>query len=156
MSLIKKITTVLLVSIAFVACGLDENETYNQKYVHVMQDELSSITVNAKAKTVGEYNVYLSSAMYTGNVEVTYSILVGDGLKEGVDFEYITKGTKLIFMSGIFEMPIRILWLPHTGLDPTKDNTLKIVLVSCDRDYSVGFPGPSHNQSVFTITKKLQ
>lgn len=155
MKQIRKTGIYVLLMVVLTACGLNENEAFNQKYIHIMLNETSSTTVNAKAKTLGEYKVYLSSAMYTGSVTLTYRTEVGDGLKEGVDFEYVSKGNSLVFMSGIFEMPVRIQWLPNTKLDPQKNNTIKIILVSNDRGYAIGMPGPDHVQSEFVITKVL-
>ncbi|MBP1677675.1 MAG: hypothetical protein H6Q20_2234 [Bacteroidetes bacterium] len=156
MNLFKKIILFTALILSVTSCGLDDTEPYNLKYIHIMMDEVSSTNVSAKAKVVGVYNVYLSSEAFTESVEVSYKIEVGDGLKEGVDFNMITTGDKLVFLPGVFEMPIRIQWLPNINLDPEKNNTLKIVLLSNNRGYSIGLPGPDHNQSSFTIIKKIQ
>lgn len=121
-----------------------------------MLNEASSTTVSAKANTVGTYNVYLSSARPSQPIEVTYEIVVGDGLQQGVDYNLITTGNVLTFYPGIYDMPIRIQWLPNENIDLTKDNTVKIVLLSNNKGYNIGLPGPDHNQSVFTITKVLK
>jgi hypothetical protein len=138
------------------ACGLNENDLYDLKYIHIMLNDASTTTVSAKARTVGSYNVYLSSGSFNESVEVTYKIEVGDGLQQGLDFNIITTGDKLTFLPGIFDMPIRIQWLPNENLDPTKNNTITITLLSNNKGYSIGFPGPDHNQSSFIITKMVQ
>ncbi len=148
----KYIIPFLLMILALNSCGLDENEPYDLKFIHIMLDGASSTTVNYKAKTVATYSVYLSSAKFTESVEVTYEIIVGEGLKAGVDYNLITTGNKLVFLPGIYDMPIRIQWLSNP-IDPSKDNTLKIKLISNDKGYTIGLPGPDKNQSEFKITK---
>jgi len=147
---------ILILAFGFVSCGLNENEPYNLKYIHIMMDETSATTVSCVANNIGTYTVYLSSARFTKNVEVTYKIEVGDGLQEGLDYKLITKGDKLVFLSGIFDMPIRIQWLANAKLDATKNNSIVITLLSNNQGYSIGLPGPDHNQSKFTITKTIQ
>lgn len=134
------------------SCGLNELPEYNLKYIHIMMNESSETTVSSKANMIGTYNVYLSAPTSEETVTVTYEIIAGDGLKEGVDYKIITQGNTLTFLPGIYDMPIRIQWFSNT-LDPKKDNTLKIKLISNDKGYSIGLPGPNQNQSVFTIRK---
>ncbi len=134
------------------SCGLNELPEYNLKYIHIMMNESSETTVSSKANMIGTYNVYLSAPASEETVTVTYEIIAGDGLKEGVDYKIITQGNTLTFLPGIYDMPIRIQWFSNT-LDPKKDNTLKIKLISNDKGYSIGLPGPNQNQSVFTIRK---
>ena len=142
-----------LIGMLFVlSCGLDEVPTYDLKFVHIMNDNASEMTVNAKASTVGTYNVYLSSKVTKEEVNVTYEITIGNGLKENVDYKLLTKGNTITFLPGIYDMPIRIQWLPNP-VDKAKDNTIKIKLVSSDQNYNVGLPGPDKKQSEFKITK---
>ena len=148
----KLILSVLFTVLGFSACGLDENKPYDLNFIHIMLDGASSTTVSYKAKTVATYSVYLSSAKFTESVELTYEIIVGDGLKAGVDYNLITVGNKLIFLPGIYDMPIRIQWLSN-AIDVSKDNTLTIRLVSNDKDYIIGLPGPDKLQSEFIISK---
>ena len=101
---------------------------------------------------VGTYNVYMSTPATNETVTVTYEVIAGDGLKEGVDYKLLNKENSLTFLPGIYDMPIRIQWMSH-AVDPTKDNTLKIKLVSNDKGYAIGLPGPAQLQSVLTITK---
>lgn len=134
------------------SCGLDEVPRYDIKFVHIMMNESSTTTVSSKATMVGTYNVYLSAPASNETVTVTYEIIVGDGLQEGKDYKILTTGNTLTFLPGIYDMPIRIQWYPNP-VDPEKDNTIKIRLISNDKGYSTGLPGPDQNQSLFTITK---
>lgn len=135
-----------------VSCGLDEVPTYDLKFVHIMNDNASEINVSAKANTVGTYNVYLSSKETKEEVNVTYEIIIGSGLKENVDYKILTKGNTITFLPGIYDMPIRIQWLANP-VDKAKDNTIKIKLISSDQNYNIGLPGPDKKQSEFKITK---
>ena len=134
------------------SCGLDERPPYDLKFVHIMMNESSSTTVSSKATMVGTYNVYLSSPASTETVTVTYEIEVGDGLQDGRDYKILTEGNTLTFLPGIYDMPIRVQWYPNP-VDPEKDNSITIRLISNDKGYDIGLPGPDKNQSVFTITK---
>ena len=87
------------------------------------------------------------------SVEVSYEIIVGDGLVEDVDYKVVTTQNPLVFLPGIYDAPIRVRWLKHT-VDPTKDNTLTIRLTSNSKGYTLGFPGPGHIQSQVTIEKR--
>lgn len=134
------------------SCGLDELPEYDLKFVHIMMNESSETTVSSKANAIGTYNVYLSAPASEETVTVTYEIIAGDGLKEGVDYRVVTEGNTLTFLPGIYDMPIRIQWLPN-AIEPDKDNTIKIKLISNDKGYNIGLPGPDQNQSLFTIRK---
>lgn len=149
---VKYIISVLALLI-FSACGMEETEPYDVKYIHIMKDEAASTSVNVKANSVASYYVYLSSALTLDTVDVFYQVKVGDGLQQGLDFNRITKRDTLQFLPGIFAMPVRIQWLPNQNLDWSKNNSIQIVLVGNNRGYAVGFPGSSHNQSILTINK---
>lgn len=153
MRYIKGYYTLLLVSILFfTSCGLDENPGYDLKFFHIMVNESSSVTVSAKANTISTYNIYFSTPATDETVTLTYEVFAGDGLKEGVDFRLINDENNITFLPGIYDMPVRIQWIAHP-VDPTKDNSLKIRLISNDKGYSIGFPGPARYQSELTITK---
>ncbi|WP_298649526.1 hypothetical protein [uncultured Proteiniphilum sp.] len=136
----------------FTSCGLDENPVYDLKFIHIMVNESSTVTVSSKANMIGTYNVYLSAPASNETVTVTYEVIVGDGLKEGVDYKWMNKDNTLTFLPGIYDMPIRIQWIVNP-VDPSKDNTIKIKLISNDKGYTIGLPGPAQNQSELTITK---
>jgi len=147
-----KYLAIIVPLIILTSCGLDEHEAYSTPFVHIMKDETAFTKVTPNSNFVATYNIYLSSAPLTQNLEVEYEIIVGDGLKAGRDYEIITTGNKLLFMPGIYDMPIRIRWMPYP-VDPTKQNTLTIKIVSNSMNFNIGLPGPDHLQSSFTITK---
>ena len=152
-----KISRLLLCSILsvflFGSCSKDDNEPYTLKFVHIMDNDASSVTVSAQANLVSTYNVYLSAQQILAPVKVTYKIVAGNGLVEGVDYEMITKGTEISFVPGIYDMPVRIRWMANP-VDPSKNNTIRIDLVSVsDPAYTIGLPGKDKNQSSLTITK---
>src|SRR5690606_22197588 len=110
-------------------------------------------TVNYQATVLRTYQVYLSSAPQTQAVDVEFRLVPGNGLREGVDYEVLTPGRILSFLPGIYDMPIRIRWLPSPAFDETKDNTLTIELVGNNRGITMGLPGPDQRQRTFVITK---
>jgi hypothetical protein len=148
-----KIFAVMFLLAAFcTSCGMNENPPYDLKFFHIMVNETSLVNVSSKANMIGTYNVYMSTPATNETVTLMYELIVGDGLTEGVDFRLLNTGNSLTFLPGIYDMPIRIQWMANP-VDPTKDNTLKIRLVSNDKGYAIGLPGPDHLQSVLTITK---
>jgi len=148
----KNIKLLFPLVLLLVSCGIEEQKPYQTPFVHIMFQEASESTISSLANVSKDYMVYLSSAPLSRNLEVYYEIQVGDGLQEGRDFERITVSDTLVFLTGIYDMPIRIKWLIHP-LDLTKNNTLKIILKGNNLGINLGLPGPDHNQSVFTITK---
>ncbi|WP_294079075.1 hypothetical protein [Proteiniphilum sp. UBA5384] len=148
----KYIISVLGILLLFNSCGLDENPVYDLKFIHIMVNESSAVNVSQRANTIGSYNVYLSAPASNETVAVTYEIIVGDGLKEGVDYKLMSNDNTLTFLPGIYDMPIRIQWMANP-VDSSKDNTIKIKLISNDKGYTIGLPGPAKNQSELTITK---
>lgn len=146
------IISVLGILLLFNSCGLDENPAYDLKFIHIMVNESSTVNVSHRANTIGSYNVYLSAPASNETVTVTYEIIVGDGLKEGVDYKLMSNDNTLTFLPGIYDMPIRIQWMANP-VDSSKDNTIKIKLISNDKGYTIGLPGPAKNQSELTITK---
>ena len=98
------------------------------------------------------YFVELHAETRQSDVVVTYEVVPGDGLKEGVD--YILNESKTVtFPKNVYRMPLRIQYMRHT-VDPSKDNTLTIRLLSTnDPEVSVGYPGPSKKYSTHTVTK---
>ena len=135
------------------SCGQEEHEPYDHPFIHIMYNEGSFVEIDSEAIAIGEYSVYLSSKPLKQNLEVVYEIIVGDGLTEGVDFDIINQGNKLTFLPGIYDMPIRIQWKNHRLPDTTKDNTLKIVLISNNQGFTMGLPGPDQLQKSLIITK---
>lgn len=138
---------------AFVSCDNDD-EPYDNPFVYITADGgASRVIINSDVQNVNSYNVYLSSRALDRNLEVTYEIIVGDGLQAGRDFELVTQGNTLTFFPGIYDMPIRIRWKPNR-VDPSKNNTLTIRLVSANMNITLGRPGPDALQRELIIEKK--
>ncbi|NGM61329.1 hypothetical protein G5B30_05285 [Sphingobacterium sp. SGG-5] len=135
------------------ACGKEEQKPFDQPFLHIMSNNSSSETVNYMANSIRTYNIYLSSRPLTENLEVNFQVTAGNGLREGVDYEMVTPGNTLIFLPGIYDMPIRVRWIANPALDANKDNTLTIELVSNNQGITLGLPGPDQLQKKFIITK---
>lgn len=159
MKRLNKISLVAALGILFLSiCGCDDDrpEVFDNPYAYIANSAGSSnVTVLTDVNAVNTYTVYLSTKALEQNLTLRYEVLIGDGLQSGVDFELVTQGNSLTFLPGIYDMPIRIRWLPHR-VDPTKDNTLRIKLTGSDPEVNMGFPGPDHLQSELVITKKNQ
>lgn len=150
----KKIIWLLLSVVLLAACDKDDAVTFTEPFLRVStQNGASRVVVRTNVKNVNTYYIYLSSAPLASNLEVNYEVLVGDGLQAGVDFELVTTANQITFLPGIYEMPVRVRWLEHT-VDPTKDNTLTIRLVSNSMNLTMGYPGPDANQRELVITKE--
>lgn len=138
---------------ATVSCS-DDDEPFDHPFIHIMADGgASRIVVNSDVNNVNTYNVYLSSRALSRNLEVSYEILVGDGLQAGRDFELVTQGNTITFLPGIYDMPVRIRWKPNR-VDPTKNNTLTIRLTGNNMGFTLGLPGPDGLQRELVIEKK--
>lgn len=136
------------------SCADDGPEAFDQPFVRIATESgASSIVVMSDVKAVNTYTVYLSSRALTDNLEVSYEIVVGDGLVSGVDYQVVTTENPLVFLPGIYTMPIRIRWLEHR-VDPSKDNTVTIRLTGNSKGFALGFPGPDHVQSQLVIEKR--
>ena len=148
--------TIVLTMLVFVCSSCDKDETVymTDSYVWLKSETgLSHIIVKSDVKNINTYNIVLSAAQQKENLTVNYEILVGNGLQQGVDFEMVTEGNSLTLLPGIFDMPIRIKWLPHK-VDPSKDNTLTIRLTGNSKNYCIGMPGPDHLNSSIKIEKQ--
>lgn len=143
-----------LLSTALCSCADAEGEWFDEPFVRISTETgASSTVVMSDVKNVNTYNVYLSSTPLSENLEVSYEIIVGNGLQAGVDYQVVTTDNPLVFLPGIYAMPIRIRWLEHR-VDPAKDNTLTIRLTGNSRGFVLGYPGPDHKQSQLVIEKQ--
>ncbi len=149
-TIIYNVTWIILL---LTACGKEEYQPFDHPFLHIMNNNASSETVNYMANSVRTYNIYLSSKPLTENLEVTFEVISGNGLKEGVDYEMVTPGNTLVFLPGIYDMPIRVRWMANPALDLNKDNTLTIELVNNSQGITLGLPGPDQLQKRFIITK---
>lgn len=141
-----------LVTLFLAACSKEEVKPYQNRFIHIMENETSASTVNQHANSVGTYNVYLSSPQFFDTVVVQYKITAGEGLVSGIDYELVQPKTSITFLPGIYDMPIRIKWMDH-AIDTSKNNSIQIELLSNNKGIHMGLPGPIKKQTIFTITK---
>ena len=142
------------VSCLLSSCGDDGPEVFDQPFVRITTPSgTSSQVVLTNVRAVNTYTVYLSSRPVTDSLEVNYEIIVGNGLQEDVDYKIVTTQNPLVFLPGIYDVPVRVRWLKNP-VDPMKDNTLTIRLTGNSKGYNIGFPGPDHIQSQVTIEKR--
>lgn len=152
-----KFSTILFLSVfsgfIFSSCSKNEHERYDLRFVHIMDNESSTVNVSSKGNSIGTYNIYLSAPQFLEPVTVTFKITAGAGLTEGVDYELMTTGTEVTFLPGIYDMPIRIRWMAKP-VDPSLDNTIKIELLKVSNSsFTLGLPGKDMLQRSLTITK---
>lgn len=160
------IVSIFAIAVLLLSCGKDENIVFDTPFIAVEPLNTSSGgPISSEQEFVAEYMLYLNAAAPKKNVDVSYDIIVGDGLKEGVDFELITKETTQTFLQGIYDLSIRIKWLKtcvrdaegkiiEDSLDTTKDVSIKIVLKSNSENYDLGYPGPAQKFKQVVILKE--
>jgi len=128
---------------------------YDGPYFVYFDGKASSTTsVNELGDLIGSYNVHYSGKQSDGQFQVNYSVKPGDGLKEGVDYEIVSKNAGILtFLPGIYSLDIRIHWMPHV-IDENRDNSLTITLESSSNpDLCIGYPGPDRNNKTIIINK---
>ena len=150
----KKVLYILFLIGALYSCDQDESVYFDEPFVRICTSTGEARTVVlSNVRNTNTYSVYLSSRPITDSLEVSYEIIVGNGLQENVDYKIVTTVNPLIFLPGINDMPIRIQWLKNP-VDPTKDNTVTIRLTGNSKGYNLGFPGSDHVQSEVVIEKR--
>ena len=136
-------------------CNANKAELFDTPFVTFSYTNSSSTSVDAESTFDAQYYIHLSSRKLDGNLEVQVSAVPGTGLKEGVDYELVTEGGKVVFYPGIYDMPFRIKWLKNK-IDPTLDNTLTLRLESCNMDgVYLGMPGPAEKMRSISINKYI-
>lgn len=143
---------VLVLCLTLSSCNRDEISVFDAPFVHINFNNVSSANINSNRKDIASYYIYLSSKPLYQDMLLDYSVIVGDGLKENVDFKVLTTEFPMVFPKGINRRPIQIQWMDNV-VDPTKDNTLTIQLNSNNLNITVGFPGPDANQSKLVLEK---
>ena len=150
------ITIILAAATALLFSSCEKDKPYDHPFVYIIQADdaayAATSTVSSQATVVRTYNICLSSKELSENLIVDYSFNVGDGLKAGIDFERVTTGNQIVFVPGVYSMPIRIRWLPNE-IDPLKDNTITIRIENTSLGFTVGFPGPDQLSRQHTIRK---
>ena len=151
-----KITIILAAATALLFSSCEKDKPYDHPFVYIIQADdaayAATSTVSSQATVVRTYNICLSSKELSENLIVDYSFNVGAGLKAGIDFERVTTGNLIVFVPGVYSMPIRIRWLPNE-IDPLKDNTITIRIENTSLGFTVGFPGPDQLSRQHTIRK---
>ena len=150
----KVLYLMMIVTAALAGCADQEGEWFDQPFVRIAAPNgTASQIVLTNVRAVNAYTVYLSSRPVTDSLEVSYEIIVGDGLQEDVDYKIVTTQNPVKFLPGIYDAPIRVRWLKH-DVDPTKDNTMTIRLTGNTKGYTLGYPGPDRVQSQVVIEKR--
>ncbi|MEJ5056301.1 hypothetical protein [Sphingobacterium sp. MYb382] len=142
----------MLLSLLFASCNKELATPYDHPFFYIHVKKASEVQVQTARNETVEYPVYFSTKQQYEAITLDYEVIVGDGLKAGVDFELLNTGTSLVFKPGFVEMPIRIRWISH-AVDPAKDNTIRIKLLKNDKQITIGLPGPDANQSELKIIK---
>lgn len=162
----KYIIQLFVLPIIFLSCNKDENIVFDSPFISIEAlNAASAGPVNTDQEFVGEYMIYLNSPAQSQKIDVTYEIIVGNGLVNGRDYQILTEGTVQNFLPGIYDMPIRIKWLRtcerdadgniiNDPLDDTKDTTLKIKLIKSNTDFTLGYPGPDQLKKEIVIKKE--
>lgn len=152
----KKLIYILLLLAMVCACADQEGEWFDDSFVRISTSTgQASTVVLTNVRNTNAYSVYLSSRPLAENdsVEVSYEVIAGDGLQEDIDYKVVTTQNPLVFLPGIYDMPIRVRWMKNP-VDPAKDNTLTIRLTGNSKGYHLGYPGPGHVQSQVVIEKR--
>lgn len=147
----------LVASLTAVGCHKFEYKVYDNPYIFIAEEgdatymETSRVS-SRKNNLVKIYDVYFSTKAVDYPVTVTYEIVVGDGLQQGLDFTLDTPGSSLTFEPGTYVKPIQITFLKNT-VTSGKDNTISIKLTGADRDVTIGIPGAEPHNVSHIITK---
>lgn len=154
----KTLKKILYLVTVFTLCACSENDPviFDDAFVYLTDaNNLSASSVDSDAKNVSTYYIVLVSPALGQDLQVTYDLIAGDGLEAGVDYRPVAStASPVTIPAGVYRLPVRIEWFAHE-LDAGKDNTLQIVLRSCDNpNVGIGRPGPARYGATYTITKK--
>lgn len=124
----------------------DANGQFSMVVDHTLDNLLTEIRVVVSA----------SKNYFSEPITVEYETVVGDGIREGVDFRIQSSHrSPLTFSPGTYSLPIRVIWYKSASYDPSKDNTLTLRLTSSSLpDMLLGVPGPDGKKKEF-IFKQL-
>ncbi|MDD6151657.1 MAG: hypothetical protein PUB45_04955 [Bacteroidales bacterium] len=151
----RKIFAILAAASIFAGCDDNVNEVFSDYFVCI-KDENESETSTIKDTSnelVMTYYITLVAPVLEKDVVVSYEIVPGKGLKEGVDYKPVSKARSVTLARGVTRMPVRIIYLKNP-VDPEADNTLTITLTGVDRNgITLGYPGPASSFVSHTVTK---
>ena len=131
----------IIFAVIALICSCNEYTLFTGKFVAFDLASSDVTTINEAGDFTATYYVHYSGETPKERFSVEYEVIPGDGLEEGRDYEVETSGRKLNFLPGVFTLPIRIHWMPN-DIDPSKDNSVIIRLVSGPEDIILGMPGP--------------
>lgn len=157
----KKFIYIILVLLLACSCEDRVIVLFDTPFVSITDEggSATSMTVPAEMNnmlTSLTVKLCVSNNYFTEPISVEYELVVGDGLKEGVDFKLqASTASPLVFEKGTYTKPIRIIWLNNPDFDASKDNTLTVRLSgSSISEMVLGYPGPDAIKSSFIFTKK--
>ncbi|ARS35726.1 hypothetical protein [Pontibacter actiniarum] len=148
-----KIVLVAFVPLVMAACNKEEVEPFDHPFFHIHVDNQDTVEVRYNRRDTVAYHIYLSAERQFDPIQVTYSVTPGSGLEEGRDYRVLHNSNTVVFIPGVFQVPVKIAWLEH-DLDPAQDNSLSIKIESNSKDYTLGLPGPDHIQQQLVLIKK--
>ena len=147
---------IVLAATALWGC-YEEPQPLDKPFVYIMDESGGgSATISATGNNISsELFVHLSCRKFNEPIKVYYDVIVGDGLKEGVDFVIQSTTKSPITFKNYDPQPIRISWRKTDNFDPTKDNTLTLKLQRVESnigEFHIGYLGPDklHNSYIFT------
>lgn len=142
-------------------CGTHDDVLFDTPFATVSDKSKlqTSMTVDKDGNNVLTelcVSVNASRNKFTEPIVIEYEMILGDGLKEGVDFKLqASTASPLTFEPGTYDLPVRILWLKNPDFDGSKDNSLRIRLKSSSLEGMVmGYPGPGEVRREFSFLKK--
>lgn len=143
------------------SCGKHEEVFFDTPFVSI--SDITKLTTSMIVDKDGNnvltelcVSLNASSNWLKGPVKIEYELIVGDGLKEGVDFKVQPSTmSPLEFELGTTDLPVRILWYRNAAFDPSKDNTLEVRLTSSSMEgMLLGYPGTNSIRKSFIFTKQ--
>lgn len=150
---------------ALLCCGCDWHKDvyFDTPFAYIFDNAGgSSATIDSRfgkgvesVLTELKVSISVSEERFSEPVSIEYEVIVGNGLKEGIDYKIQpSTASPLTFSPGTYSLPIRIMWLKTETPDSSKDNTLTIKLSgSSVPDMELGYPGPSHKGQSYVFTK---
>lgn len=152
----KKIILILICIAASLSCKKLEYKVYDHPYVFIAaagdQLRLENSTVSYRGSREVTYMFYMSTKAIDYPVTLHYTIEVGDGLENGVDFILDDLEGDMVFnpedssdpeniIPAEYEKPFVIPFKSHT-LSSGTNNTLTIRITSVTPEMEIGIPGP--------------
>lgn len=157
MKKIVKIAMIVLAATALWGC-YEEPQPLDKPFVYIMDESGGGkMDISAQGNNIlSELFVHLSCRKFNEPIKVYYEVIVGDGLKEGVDFTIQSTTKSPLTFKNYDPQPIRISWKRSENLDPTKDNTVTFAITNVESElgeFHIGYLGPDKFFSKYVFTK---